>query len=78
MSSEGKKVKESEEIISEDKAIAEVFNRFFINIVSNLKISMENNFYTNFLKTEDPVLNSISKYRNHPSVIMVKKPKEIE
>ena len=50
MSSEGKKVKESEEIISEDKAIAEVFNRFFINIVSNLKISMENNFYTNFLK----------------------------
>ena len=26
-------------------------------------------FDTNFLKTEDPVLNAISKYRNHPSVI---------
>ena len=48
---------ESEEIISKDKAITEVFNKFFINIVPNLKIPMENDFDTNFLKTKYPVLN---------------------
>ena len=26
---------------------------------------MEDDFDTNFLKTEDPVLNAINKYRNH-------------
>ena len=72
VTSEGEKVIESEEIISEHKAIAEVFNTFFINIVPNLKISIENDFDTNFLKTEDPVLNSIIKCKNHPSVIIIK------
>ena len=50
VSSEGEKVIESEEIIPQDKAIAEVLNKFSINIVPNLKISMENDFDTNFLK----------------------------
>ena len=61
VSSEGEK--ESEEIISEDKAMANVFNRSFTNIVPNLNISMKNDFDTIFLKTEDPILNAISKYR---------------
>ena len=42
-----------------------MFNRFFTKIVPNLKISMENDFDTNVLKTEDPVLNTISNCRNH-------------
>ena len=37
VSNQGNKVIETEEIISEDKAIAEVFNKFFINILPNLK-----------------------------------------
>ena len=74
VSREGEKVIKSEEIISEDKAIAEVFNKFFINIVPNLKMSVENDFDTNFLKTEDPGLNEISEYKKHPSVnIIIKK-----
>ena len=77
VSSEGEKVIESEEIISEDKAIAEVFNKFFINIVPNLKISIENDFETNFLKTEDPFLNAIIKCKNHPSVIMIKEKNKV-
>ena len=36
---------------------------------------MENDFDANFLKTEGPVLNVISKYRNHPSVIITKEKK---
>ena len=75
MSSEGEKVIELEKLISEDKEIAEVLNRFLINIVSNLKISMETDFDINFLKTEDPVLSVIGKYRNHPSGIIIIKNK---
>ena len=66
------KVNEVEEIITDDKAISEIFNEFYVNIVPNLKISMENNFDTEFVKTENPVLNAVNKYKNHPSVIMIK------
>ena len=72
VSNQGDKVIETEEIISENKAIAEVFNKFFINIVPNLKISIENDFGTSFIPTEDLVQNAISKYRNHPSVVIIK------
>ena len=69
---ENGKVNEVEEIMTDDKAIAEIFNEFYVNIVPNLKISMENNFDTEFVKTENPVLNAVNKYKNHPSVIMIK------
>ena len=69
---ENGKVNEVEEVITDDKAIAEIFNEFYVNIVPNLKISMENNFDTEFVKTENPVLNAVNKYKNHPSVIMIK------
>ena len=69
---ENRKVNEVEEIITDDKAVAEFFNEFYGNIVPNLKISMENHFDTEFVKTENPVLNVVNKYKNHPSVIMIK------
>ena len=69
---ENGKVNEVEEIITDDKAIAEIFNEFYVNIVPNLKISMENNFDNEFVKTENPFLNAVNKYKNHPSVIMIK------
>ena len=72
MSNQGDEVIETEEIISEDKAIGAVFNKFFINIVPNLKITIENDFDTSFIPTEDLVQNAISKYRNHPSVVIIK------
>ena len=75
VSNQGDKVIEAKEIISEDKAIAEVFNKFFINIMPNLKIPIENDFDTSFIPTEDLVQNAISKYRNHPrnkSVVIIK------
>ena len=46
---------------------------FFINIVTNLKISIENDFDTCFIPMEDLVQNAIRKYRNHPSVVIIKK-----
>ena len=42
-------------MISEDQVVAEVFNKFFNNIVSNLKISPNFNYDTDFLVTNDQV-----------------------
>ena len=52
--------------------MAEVFNEFFINIVPNLKIPTNHNYDTDFLVTNDQVANALSKFRNHPSIIMIK------
>ena len=63
---------EEEEIISDDKEIAEVFNEFFINIVPNLKITTDHFQNPDFQRTENPVLNAINKYKYHPSIAMIK------
>ena len=55
-----------------------MFNRFYIDIVLNLKITIENDFDTNFLKMEDPVLNATCKYRNHPNVIIKKEKNKLQ
>ena len=54
-------------MISEDQVVVQVFNKFFINIVSNLKIRTNNNYDTDF-----SVTNALNKFRNHPSIIMTK------
>ena len=56
----------SEKVISEDQAVAEVFNKFFSKIVPNLKIPTNQNYDTDFL-----VANALNKFRNHPSIIMI-------
>ena len=62
----------SEKVTSEDQAVAEVFNKFFINIVPNLKIPTNHSYDTDFLVTNDQVPNALNKFRNHPSIIMTK------
>ena len=43
----------SEKVIPKDQVVAEVFNKFFINIVPNLKIPTNHNYDTDFLVTND-------------------------
>ena len=62
----------SEKVISEDQAVVEVFNKFLINIVPNLKIPTDHNYDTDFLVTNDQVAIALNKFRNHPSIIMIK------
>ena len=62
----------SEKVISEDQAVAEVLNKFFINIVPNLKIPTNHKYDTDFLVTNDKVANAVNKFRKHPSIIMIK------
>ena len=62
----------SEKVISEDQVVAEAFNKSFINIVPNLKIPTNHHYDTDFLVTNDQVTNALNKFRNHPSIIMIK------
>ena len=53
----------SEKKISEDQAVAEVFNKFFFNIVPNLKTPSNHNYDADFLITNDQVANAPNKFR---------------
>ena len=65
-------------MISEDQVVAEVFNKFFINIVLNLKIPTNHNFDTDFLVTNDQIANSLNKFRNNPSIVMINNKRKTE
>ena len=67
----------SEKIITEDQAVAEVFNKFFINIVPNLKISTDHGYDNDFIATDDKVTNAANKFRNHSCIIMIKNKKKM-
>ena len=57
-SHEGQEEIASEKIITEDQAVTEVFNKFFINIVRNLKISTDRGYDNDFIATDDQVTNA--------------------
>ena len=61
-----------EDVISDDKAVSEVFNEFFINIVPNLNIVPEFNFEKQLFDTPDKIFNSIRQFEEHPSIAMIK------
>lgn len=45
------------------------FNKFFVNVVPNLKILPFENFETTIqYGSENPVQNAINKFKNHPSI----------
>ena len=64
-----------DKIITEDQAVAEVFKKIFINIIPNLKISTDHGYDNDFIATDGQVTNAVNKFRNHSSVIMIKKKK---
>ena len=75
VSQEGQEKIVSEKKITEDQAVAEVFNKFFINIVPNLEISTDHGYDNDFIATDDQVTNAVNKFRNHSSIIMIKNKK---
>ena len=63
-------------MISEEQAVAEVFNKFFINIAPNLKIPIDHGYHNNCIATDDQVTNAVNKFRNHISISMIKNKKK--
>ena len=64
----------NDEIISDDLEVANTLNKFFSNVVKNLKIP--ENFANNNLPrilSKHPTLNAIMKYKNHASMDVIKK-----
>ena len=59
------------ELINSEPKTAEVLNKFFSNIVKNLKIPEYENLSSNFEKVKDSVFKAILKY-NHSSIIVIK------
>ena len=69
---------ENDEIISNDKEVAEVLNTFFSIIVSNLNIPeypVNDPFIDNI---NDPILKTIFKYKNHPSIKAIEKVSKLD
>ena len=65
----------SEKVISEDQVVAEVFNKVFINTVPNFKISPNHN---DFIVTNNQVTNALNKFRNYPSIVVIKSKRKID
>ena len=64
----------NEEIISDDVEVANTLNNYFSNAVKNLKIPEK--FVTDSLPqslSRHPTLNAILKYKNHPSMRVIKR-----
>ena len=71
-------IAENDEIISNNKEIAEVLNTFFSNIVSNLNIPeypVNDPFIDNI---DDPILKAVFKYKNHPSIKVIEKVSKLD
>ena len=58
-------------IISDDYKIAEIFNDFFSNVVTNLKRNIDPKYISDTKHIEDPVLIAIEKYKTHPSILKI-------
>ena len=57
----------------EEEEVANIFNNFFVNIVSNLGIKTQHEYLNTTDNSQDPIENAICKYENHPSIILIKK-----
>ena len=64
---------ENNDIITEDKEIAEKFNKYFITTVSSLAITENKALLTDNSDIKDPVRKAIKKFENHPSILDIKK-----
>ena len=58
--------------------ITKTFNEFFVNIVPSLKILPKENYETDVGNDNEPILNYINKFKNHPSIKVIKSRKKEE
>ena len=59
------------EIISDSIEVAETFNKFFVEVVKNLDITIDESLLNNVSQLNDPVLSAIERYKNHPSILAI-------
>ena len=67
-----------EKVISDDIEIAETFNEVVVNIVLSLKLLPKENYETEVGNDNEPILNYINKFKNHPNIKVIKPRKKEE
>ena len=66
-------VNENEDILSNDKVVADEINSFFTNATKNLGIT-ENTYIVDISNDiTDPVNKAIYKFKNHPSILLIQR-----
>ena len=60
---------ENGKFVRDEKEVRNIFNDFFVNIISNLGINTQHNFLNTANISHNPIENDIHKYENHASVI---------
>ena len=63
---------QDDKIISDDKEVAETFNKYFINSVNSLDIAENKVLLTDMADLTDPVNIALKKFESHPSIIDIK------
>ena len=63
---------ENEETVSDNKEISETLNNFFSEVVTNLNLPQYHDPTVNVDDIEDPVARTVDKYKNHPSIRLIK------
>ena len=61
------------EAVATEQDTANVLNTFFSNVVNNLKIPQYANYDPIANNISDPILKAIVRYRNHPSILTIRK-----
>ena len=64
---------EDEKLIKNEYQITNIFNTFFIEIVPNLGTKVDERYLCNASNISDPIEKAIQKYKNHPSISIIKK-----
>ena len=59
-------------IISRNKDVAEIFNTFSINVVSNLGVAINQSLLRNSVETNHPIVNITERYNTHSSIRLTK------
>ena len=68
---------DNEEIISDDKQVANTFNDFFANAVKDLNISFNPEFLSNVDNVDDAITKACLKFENHLSIKKIKQMQSI-
>ena len=63
---------QKDETISCSKDVAEVFNTFFVNVVSNLGVVINESLLGDTVETNDLIVNIIERNKTHPSISLIK------
>ena len=64
---------EDEKLIKNEYQITNIFKTFFNEIVPNLDTKVDEGYLCNASNISDPIEKAIQKYKNHPSISIIKK-----